>query len=108
MEKKKCPLQVFYKEHTPNLRWLTKLSDINDKKRCFNTFVLLSRDGNFYEELYPKEWIIRLFNSKCATMMQPSDIIRNPNIEELNFIKRILKKHGFIYNRKKNELIKKV
>ena len=108
MEKKKCPLQVIYNAYDPSLRWLTKLSDIDEKQRRFNTFVHFTRNGNFCDDLYIKDWVIKLFNAECTSTINPSDRVRNPNIEELNLIKRILKKHGFIYNRKKNELIKKV
>ena len=58
---------------------------------------------------FNKTWILRLcsnIESLCEAKIEEYDVIRNPTMEELDFIQHIFRINGYKFNRKTNKLIK--
>ena len=58
---------------------------------------------------FNKNWTLRLCSDKKSSYeakIEEYDVIRNPTMEELDFIQQIFRINGYKFNRKTNKLIK--
>jgi hypothetical protein len=79
------------------------LKDINFKKKYYACIPSLSRrtDGSWAKILY--DYV--KFGYKDEAPFSPNDIIRNPTMSELKYIKETFIKCGLRFNRKTNEIV---
>ena len=57
---------------------------------------------------FNNRWVLRLCSNNIydEAKIEESDVIRNPTMEELDFIQQIFRINGYKFNRKTNKLIK--
>ena len=83
--------------------FIVLLKDINFKKKYYACIPSLSRrtDGSWAKILY--DYV--KFGYKDEAPFSPNDIIRNPTMSELKYIKETFIKCGLRFNRKTNEIV---
>ena len=120
---KKCPFQIIEEiekdSGTKNDRmWLCLKENIMaDSYKSIVPFHEEWRKSKKVHAFFDKKFLKRLFlvdiNNEyvCTANIAKKedrypiyDCIRNPTIEELQFIKNVIKRNGYIYNRKLNKL----
>ena len=96
--KNRFPIQLV--EDSDGDMWITLLSYIDFDNAEFKNiirFALIDVKFNFVDDLINAE-------KSCRFMV--GDLIRNPSIKEYKYIQRMLKNHGYIFNKKTNEFQK--
>lgn len=93
------PIQLV--EDSDGDMWIALLSNIDFDNAEFKNIIRFTfKDGLEFDFVYP----LMLGKQSCRFMV--GDLIRNPSIKEYKYIQRMLKNHGYIFNKKTNEFQK--
>lgn len=81
--------------------WIALLSKIDFEKGIFSNIV---RFKFKYGE--PYRFLGELMRGQYKCDFMPGDVIRNPSIEEYKYIQKIIKEHGYIFNKRTSKFKK--
>ena len=99
--KDRCPIQLV--EDTYGDLWIALLRETDFQEGKFKNIIRFAyfRD----KKIIVRDFVIDLMigQQKCKFMI--GDIIRNPSIEEYKVIETQFRRHGFVFNKKKNKFV---
>lgn len=96
--KNRFPIQLV--EDSDGDMWITLLSYIDFDNAEFKNIIRFAIGTSYFDFVYP----LMLGTQSCRFMV--GDLIRNPSIKEYKCIQKMLKNHGYIFNKKTNEFQK--
>lgn len=99
--KDRCPIQLV--EDRDGGIWIVLLRETDFQEGKFKNIIRFAyfRDKKVLARDFAKDLMTK--QQKCNFMI--GDIIRNPSIEEYKVIETQFRRHGFVFNKKKNKFV---
>lgn len=99
--KDRCPIQLV--EDIYGDIWIALLRETDFQEGKFKNIIRFaySRD----KKVIVRDFVIDLMTGQQKCKFMIGDIIRNPSIEEYKVIETQFRRHGFVFNKKKNKFV---
>lgn len=100
------PIQIVEDMGCKDFLFIVLLKDINFREKYYAKIPPFSTNGSWARILYTHSKMSKMKRKDVVqAWFSPNDIIRNPTIEEMKYIKETFIKCGLRFNRKTNEIV---